>query len=398
MLFDQPHLYEVEDMIVFAERYKRLFIYGCASNQEFLLKFLDICDVKVEGYLTTSQDGCALCYRQMPKHTLETVDLTDAGIIVGLSDRHFNDVIPRLRERRFADYFIMSEFNKDKIAYKLTPRPRERMEIEVNLADHCNLNCQCCDHFSQLVKEPRFLDFNVFKRDMERLAQLSEHNIGSMKLQGGEPLLNKDVNRFVELTRSLFPKTVIYFFTNGLLLMKSEKYESGNFWQCCKDNDVTLQLTEYPINLNVTAIEQKAKEYEVKLQVFGDVADRVRGKTKRSTKHPFDLSGGVDKWQYISCYHFNETMTLRNGRLYTCSIIPYANYFNEAFEQHLDLSDNNSIDIYKAQSYEEIAEFVTHRVPFCNYCDIKRRHSLPWARSNRTLDEYVSTQQKTGSL
>lgn len=390
MLFDQPHLYEVDDMMNFAEKYKRLFIYGCASNQERLLRFFDICGIQIEGYITTHQDERELCYRQIPKYTLDTVDLTDAGIIIGLSDKYFDRVIPRLRECGFTDFFVMSEFNKINIAHKLTPRPRERMWIEVNLADHCNLNCQCCDHFSQLVKEPYFLDFEVFRCDMERLAELSGNHIDSLKLQGGEPLLHKDVNKFVELTRSLFPKCIIYFFTNGLLLMKSERYENGNFWQCCKDNDVIIQLTEYPINLNISVIEDKTNEYDVKLQVFGEVADRVRGKTKRSTKHPFNLDGNVENYQFISCYHFNETITLRDGRLYTCSIIPYAHYFNQAFEQHLQIGSENSIDIHQAKSYSQIAEFVTQRVPFCSYCDVKRRYTLPWERSNRKMEEYIN--------
>jgi MoaA/NifB/PqqE/SkfB family radical SAM enzyme len=266
------------------------------------------------------------------------------------------------------------------------------MWIEVNLADHCNLNCQCCDHFSQLVSEPVFLDVEVFMRDMERLAELSDNHIDILKLQGGEPLLHRDVNRFVEITRRLFPKCIIYFFTNGLLLLKSENFEHGNFWQYCKDYNVTIQLTEYPIGLNVRAIEEKAKEYGAKLQVFGEVADRVRGKTKRSTKHPFDLAGNVAKWQYISCYHFNETITLKNGRLYTCSIIPYAHYFNNTFGQNLEISDENSLDIHQAKNYEEIADFVTRRVPFCDYCDIKHRRTLDWARSSRQMEEYVDEQ------
>ncbi|GHV51061.1 hypothetical protein FACS1894216_04370 [Synergistales bacterium] len=392
MIFDQPHFYEIEDMMSFVAKHRRLFIYGSASNQEYLLKFFDICDVNVDGYITTHQDDRPLCYRNIPKYTLDTVDLENAGIVIGLSDRYFDGVIPRLRERGFSDYFIMSEFNKIKIAYKLTPRPRDRMWVEVNLADHCNLNCQMCDHFSQLVKEPYFLDIEVFKRDMERLAELSGNHVDILKLQGGEPLLHKDVNKFAEITRSLFPESIIYFFTNGLLLLKSEHSVGGNFWQCCKDNDVTIQLTEYPINLNIPAIENKAKEYGAKLQVFGEVADRVRGKTKRSVKHPFDLAGNIDKPQFVSCYHFNETITLRNGRLYTCSIIPYAHYFNEAFEQHLEIGNENSIDIHEAKSYEEIAEFVTMRVPFCNYCDIKHRRTAQWARSNRELEEYVDGQ------
>ena len=75
--------------------------------------------------------------------------------------------------------------------------------------------------------------------------------------------------------------------------------------------------------------------------------------------------------------------------LYTCSIRPYAEYFNNAFNQRLALADDDYIDIYKANTYEELAEFVTKRVPFCRYCDIKNRRVFDWERSNRTIDEYV---------
>ena len=389
MMFDQPHLYEIEDMIDFASKYKRLYIYGCASNQEYLVKFLDICGVNVDGYITTLPDDRKLCYRHIPKYILDEVDLKGAGIIVGLSDKYYQGVIPRLRERAFTDYFLMSELNKTKIAHKLMPHPREEMWIEINLADHCNLNCQMCDHFSPLVKEPEYLDLEVFERDMRRLAELSCNHIDVIKLLGGEPLLNKEVNRFVEVTRTLFPKSNICFFTNGLLLLASEYYANGNFWQCCIDNDVSIQLTEYPINLNIREIEKKAEEYGAKLQVFAEVADRVRGKTKCSTKHPFDLNGRIDTLQFISCYHFNECITLRNGRLFTCPIIPYAHYFNKAFGQHLEIGDENSISIHEADSYEEIAEFVTRRVPFCSYCDIKHRRTMEWARSSLGIGEYI---------
>ena len=388
MLFDQPHLYEIEDMISFAKKYKHLYIYGCASNQEYLLKFFDICGINIDGYVTTYSDDRELCYRSIPKYTIDGIDFEDTGLIIGLSDRYFDGIIPRLRGRGFTDYFIMSGYNKWTIAHKLTPRPRDRMWIEVNVADHCNLNCQMCDHFSHLAP-PTFLDVDEFKRDMERLAELCGNHIDIFKLQGGEPLLHKDVNRFVEISRSLFPNSIIYFFTNGLLLLKAEHSPNGNFWKYCRDNNITIQLTEYPIKLNITEIEKKAKEYGVKIEVFGEVADRVRGKTKRSTKHPFDLNGSRETYEFISCYHLNETITLKDGRLYTCSIIPYVHYFNEAFNQDLKTCELDSIDIYKASSYEELAEFVANRVPFCSYCDIKNRRTFPWARSHKTIDEYV---------
>lgn len=385
MIFDQPHMYEIEEMISFARKYKDLYIYGCAENQEYLLKFFDICGVDIKGYVVTYPVEACLKYRQMPiKLIEEVVKEGNAGVIIGLSDRYFDNVIPNLRRLKFSDYFVMSEYNKNTIAHKLRPRDKERMWIEVNLVDHCNLNCQMCDHFSQLVANPYFLDVKVFEKDMKRLAELCGNHIGIIKLQGGEPTLHPNIISFIEITRSLFPKCTIYLFTNGLLLNKLDH----DFWQACKDNDVTLQLTTYPININVQAIEEKASKYGVKLQVFAEVANRLKGE-KHSTKHPFDIKGKREKYEFICCYHLNETITLRHGKLFTCSIRPYSNYFNDAFNQNLILSEEDGIDIHMAKSYEKIAEFVAKRIPFCDYCDIKNRNVKKWARSKKIIDEYI---------
>jgi len=69
MIFDNPHLYEIEDMVSFAKKYKRLYIYGCAGNQEYLLHFFDICGINIDGYITTYTDTRELCYRPLPKYT-----------------------------------------------------------------------------------------------------------------------------------------------------------------------------------------------------------------------------------------------------------------------------------------------------------------------------------------
>jgi hypothetical protein len=76
--------------------------------------------------------------------------------------------------------------------------------------------------------------------------------------------------------------------------------------------------------------------------------------------------------------------------LYTCPVIPYSQYFNEAFEQNLHESEDDSIDIYAAKSYDELAEFAAKRVPFCAYCDVKNRtHGHKWRQSSKTIDEYL---------
>ena len=80
---------------------------------------------------------------------------------------------------------------------------------------------------------------------------------------------------------------------------------------------------------------------------------------------------------------------MSNGRLYTCPIIPYVKYFNKAFGQNLRECEEDSIDINEVNSYEELAEFVTHRVPFCRYCNVRNRSVHDWKQSDHSIWEYI---------
>ena len=125
-----------------------------------------------------------------------------------------------------------------------------------------------------------------------------------------------------------------------------------------------------------------------KLWLLNDVGNTAR-EIKLSTKHPFDLTGQQEKFRFISCYQLNESMVLRKGKIYTCPIIPYSEHYNKRFDQNLHVTEDCYIDIYKAKSYEEIAEFLTHRTSFCNYCAVHKRYEMPWKQSEHTIDEWT---------
>ena len=305
----------------------------------------------------------------------------------------------QLKKYGFTEIYFMSEWNKRTIPYKMTPRCKENFWLEVNVADHCNLNCQCCDHFAPIA-DKYLLDIDEFERDMNRLAELMDGKMGIFKIQGGEPTLHPQLIDFMRITREKFPTSTIFFFTNGILLLSLEKGKNGNLWQAMKDYDVTLMITTYPLNIDFEKLDAKAKEYGLKYERFVEVGkvdphaigeNKYYGKDidKLSVHHPFDLKGKVPKYEYVSCYQFNESITLRHGKIYTCPFIPYVGYFNKHFNQHLDVTENDFIDIYKAKSYEEIAEFCTHRTDFCKYCDIKHREAKKFAISKKEITEWT---------
>lgn len=85
-------------------------------------------------------------------------------------------------------------------------------------------------------------------------------HIGIFKIQGGEPTLHPRLIDFMRITREKFPKSTIFFFTNGILLNKLENGVNGNLWQAIKDYDVTLMVTTYPTKLNYKRIDELAKK------------------------------------------------------------------------------------------------------------------------------------------
>jgi hypothetical protein len=391
---DQPNMRILEEMLCFCDQHEYIYIYGYEHDQHMLKKYLNMIDYSVNGFLVSDDkgeqysdmNGCIRCCDLRTSYS----DYSNVGVIVATWDLYFNEILANLNQIDFpiTNTYLLAGWNKRTISHKMTSRPKERMWIEVNLADHCNLNCQMCDHFAPLA-EPTFLDVNIFRRDMGRLAELTDGHIDIMKLQGGEPLLNDNAIEFIRITRELFPRAIIFFFTDGLLLKKWENHPSGNFWQACHDYNVRIEFTVYPIGIKVEEIRALAKKYDVTLDAFTEVGHRRLDGTKKSVKHPFDLEGKVEKWQFISCYQFNESITLRNGKLYTCPMIPYIDHFNKFFNQNLVVTQNDYIDIYKAKSYEELAEFVTHRTDFCRYCKVRDRRAFEWKQSNHTIEEYV---------
>ena len=115
---------------------------------------------------------------------------------------------------------------------------------------------------------------------------------------------------------------------------------------------------------------------------------------KTLIKYPFDLSGKQDiQWNYIHCTRSNKCITLKHGKIYTCPMAAHAGiirFAKEFFGLEIELSENDSINIYKIETFEEITNFLIHPIPFCRYCnpDIKD-YSLSWEPTTKKIDEWT---------
>ncbi|MBQ8535015.1 MAG: radical SAM protein [Bacilli bacterium] len=286
--------------------------------------------------------------------------------------------------------FIPTTYDKSESIHKLAMDtvtdmfirtiPKIMLDYEVQLVEHCNLNCASCSHFCP-VAEPEFLDINEYEKDVKRLSLLFDNEANFIRLMGGEPLLHPKIKDFFKITRKYFPNAIIDLDTNGILLksMKDEFYNSAAKY------NINISVTRYPVNIDYEIIKDKCNKFGVNFRFFDNQVVR------KFNLLPLDLEGRqqIEK-NFVSCYLANCCHTLKHGKMYTCSTIPHISHFNKKFNKNLIVSKRDCIDIYEVKDAKEILDFLAKPVPFCRYCNVHNRiGDLDWKESNKQIEEWV---------
>lgn len=276
---------------------------------------------------------------------------------------------------------VLSKIDKRMCMILARTTPNVGLSFTVELAEHCNLNCAGCDHFSPLT-EPKLVDVGELTRDFKRLAELFGGRIFRVGLMGGEPLLHPELIDILRMSRQVFPTASVEIWTNGIKLLN----EPEEFWLACRENHISLKPTRYPISFDYDAAGALARKYGVDYSYTDS-----RARVKTLFVRPLDREGRHNPNQtFLMCDAANRCITLKAGRLYTCTIAPNIHKFNKYFGIGIDELPEDSIDIYQAASAEEILEFLARPIPFCRYCATERKQvGIRWHQSKKKLEEWM---------
>jgi MoaA/NifB/PqqE/SkfB family radical SAM enzyme len=257
-------------------------------------------------------------------------------------------------------------------------------ELQIHAVEHCNLNCKGCNAFSPIIKESAetYITIEAFENDCKRLSELTNGQIGTLTISGGEPLLHPRITDLLKMARNYFPKGVVRMITNGLLLCKQDEI----FWELCKKHDITIIMTKYPINLDFDKIESLFSTYKIRFYYQNNTGVI----TKKMLKFPVDLSGSQNiKTNYAVCM-FSRCIVLERGKIYTCICSAHSRYFNKYFNQNLVLTEDDYIDIYKTSDIEQVFDFLSKPIPFCKYCRPKDLvFGIDWGLSKKEISEWT---------
>lgn len=265
--------------------------------------------------------------------------------------------------------------------YRCVPMVESEFTFEVPIVGHCNLNCVSCNHCAPLA-EPEFMDLAETTKDFERLSQLFHGKVKRIFLMGGEPLLHPELPGFIRAARDNFPTAEILLVTNGLLLLN----QAEEFWDACREKDIIVTPTKYPVPLKFEQMEQCAAKHGVKYTYFGS-SGKV---TKSMNLVPLDLKGKQDsRKNFLMCYEVGIAHLVAH-QVYPCPVAPTSRYLSKYFGVDIGPCAEDSLDIYKVESSREILDFLSRPIPFCRHCmHHKTRWYLPWKQSERKLSEWV---------
>jgi GTP 3',8-cyclase len=181
-------------------------------------------------------------------------------------------------------------------------------KLEYNLVDHCNLSCRECSHFSPYLRKYS-ASIESFERDLSRLAEV--YRVHRFRFVGGEPLLNREILRFVQAVRASGIATEIEVVTNGLLLDRLDE-------QLLRHLD-SIAVSAYPaagdLGPALRATQALCDRYGVRLQV--EHIDRFR---RMQVPEPISDESFV-RTIFDSCLiaHTWSCQTFYEGFFYLCS-------------------------------------------------------------------------------
>ena len=224
--------------------------------------------------------------------------------------------------------------------------------LEYHVADHCNLNCKGCVHFAPLVDGEVFASFEKVKKDMTRLKSIVPF-IDTVRILGGEPLLNPELTSYLSMTRELYPLAEINVVTNGLLLKKNN-YRLLEF---LKSHDIGLDISLYPpMFREIDSVLSRVVSVGITVTVSEPIGKFFI---------PLDQNSGHAR---LTAVHHCACTNLYDGALYVCPVIAYLRYFNKAFGKKLNDFDGR-IDIYDSTLTYDKLKTELHKVrKLCDSC------------------------------
>lgn len=227
--------------------------------------------------------------------------------------------------------------------------------LEIHIADHCNLNCKNCSMFCGLVKKPNYSDYMQTQNSLYVLKQIFNH-IKRIRIIGGEPLLNKELNKYLYMIRKIYPKSNIRVITNGILVTDMK----DDLITAFKNNSAKLVITSYlPLIEKLDKINDFLKDKEIDYEISEIVTDFQK---------IYDYTGKQNmELSFNACHWKGACATLYENQIAPCFVPFVIKNLSENFHLNIATSGTLKLDSDKLNK-EKIRKLFNTPFDMCRYC------------------------------
>ncbi|MDR1320085.1 MAG: radical SAM protein [Gracilibacteraceae bacterium] len=365
--------------------YQEIWVFGMGDYGKAIRNFLKECGFVISGFVVSAPEknyaedsDPVMSISEFKAHHHSAKG--KRGLIMGVSSLYYAEILPKLYFA-YDDMYFFDETYKELISSHCGAR--KGMKISWHLTSHCNLSCYSCQIAAPIAPK-RFYDLAQYKKELRRVYDLLGERLIYIGLTAAEPLLHPEFLEFVVCTRQISSAARIHVITNGLLLGN----QSDTFWSVLSANQVKLSWTKYPVKypFDVKDVFAKAEQFGALLEYVGDssyMADKESWEMRAATK------GGENPWDYIFCFMHNNCIAVNNRRLYTCHKKFSWEYCAAKFNIDNPVCNDDGLDIFQAETGDELLEFVSQRPRMCAYCKVRDFRCIgSWLPSKRERGEW----------
>tara|TARA_B110000438_G_C15808768_1_gene648637 strand:- start:226 stop:1560 length:1335 start_codon:yes stop_codon:yes gene_type:complete len=235
--------------------------------------------------------------------------------------------------------------------------------LDIVVTERCSMKCIDCSNLMQYYTDAKNSDYDELIFSLKRLMECVD-NIYEFRVIGGEPFVNRELDKILSFMTSSNKLENIIIYTNAQHIPK------GNLLEVLKHPKIKLDITNYKLvdrsknhDKLIEILEENKINYVTHIATTWTDSGRIKFRNR-------DHDNLVKT--FTNCC-VNHVLTLLNGKIYRCPFSANAHNLNAippASDDEVIISDKN-IDISKIK--EQLFNLYTRKdkknyITACNYC------------------------------
>lgn len=221
---------------------EEIIVYGLGDTARIYLDDMHK-DIKVRFIIENRRENYKDGYKGIPVYTFEECKdkIGKTKIVIIAQTTGLSQISKSLEENGYVeneDFTSVERFLHE--WFYLRYDKAHVMEVHTAVSTYCTFNCKNCNMFLPYYKDKFHYTFEELKENIDLLFKHVDY-IYKYQLVGGEPFLNKDLERFLHYLKDTYSDKIahIWVFSNGYVI------PNQGLVQALKENECEVWLSNY---------------------------------------------------------------------------------------------------------------------------------------------------------